>query len=154
MRILRTLSLAAVLAISASATYAVNLPVEDASGVVLHSTLGSVIGDNSGIRAAAEDVQPGETFMITGACVARVQSADNLRVVLTFADSGAGEGYRSVVATDQEIQSEGLAVRVPHVPGAANRVFSVKVFHLGNDTPEVCDAGSIRIVGTTQGKVG
>src|SRR5690348_2783745 len=101
MRILKTVCLAAALA-SATAAYAVSLPDEDASGVVLHSTLSSVTGENSGITAPIGEVQAGETFMITGACVARVQSADNLRVVLTFADSGAGPGYRSVVATDQE----------------------------------------------------
>src|SRR3954470_9171404 len=149
MRILRAVSLAAMIAAGATASYAVNLPAEDASGVVLHSTLGSVTGENSGISPPAGDVQAGETFMITGECVSRVQSADNLRVVLTFADKDADAGYRSVVATDQEIQSEGLSVRVPDLPDAANRVFSVRVFHLGKDTPEICNAGSIRITGVT-----
>ena len=153
MRILQVASLAAAIAISASATYAVNLPAEDASGVVLHSTLGSITGENSGITAPVGEVQAGETFMITGECVA-AQSADNLRVVLTFADAGAGAGYRSVVATDQQLQSDGLSVRVPDLPEAENRVFSVKVFRLGKDAPEICNAGNIRITGVTQGKVG
>jgi hypothetical protein len=153
MRILKTVSLAAAIAICASATYAVNLPAEDASGVVLHSTLGSVTGENFGITAPVGEVQAGETFMITGECVS-AQSADNLRVVLTFADAGAGAGYRSMVATDQQLQSDGLSVRVPDLPDADNRVFSVKVFRLGKDAPEICNAGSIRIVGATQGKVG
>ena len=154
MRILQVTLLAAALAATGSATYAVNLPAEDASGVVLHSTLGAVTGENSGISAPVGEVQPGETFMITGECVSRVQSADNLRVVLTFADGNAGAGYRSVVATDQEIQSDGLSVRVPDLPEAANRVFSVKVFRLGKDVPDICSAGSIRIGGATQGEVG
>ena len=154
MRILKAVSFAAIATVAASASYAVNLPAEDASGVVLHSTLGSVTGENSGISAPAGDVQAGETFMITGECVSRVQSADNLRVVLTFADKDADAGYRSVVATDQEIQTDGLSVRVPDLPDAANRIFSVRVFHLGKDAPEVCNAGSIRITGVTEGKVG
>ena len=154
MRILKAVFLAAVVTAATSASYAVSLPAEDASGVVLHSTLGSVTGENSGISTPAGDVQAGETFMITGECVSRVQSADNLRVVLTFADKDADAGYRSVVATDQEIQSDGLSVRVPDLPEAANRVFSVRVFHLGKDAPEVCNAGSIRITGVTEGKVG
>src|SRR4051812_15433583 len=106
MRLPKVAFLAAVLAACASMSYAVNLPAEDASGVVLHSTLGLVTGENSGITAPPGDVQPGETFMITGECVSRVQSADNLRVVLTFADTDADAGYRSVVATDQQIQSD------------------------------------------------
>ena len=154
MRILKIVLLAAAIAASASATYAVNLPAEDASGVVLHSTLGSVTGENSGISAPVGEVQAGETFKITGACVSPMQSDENLRVVLTFADDGAGAGYRSMVATDQQLQSDGLSVRVPDLPDADNRVFSVKVFRLGNAAPEICNAGSIRIVGATQGKVG
>src|SRR5262249_43736175 len=142
------------IAVSASATYAVNLPAEDASGIVLHSTLGSITGENSGISMPAGDVQPGETFMITGECVSRGEAADNLRVVRPLADNSAGAGYRSLVATDQQIQSDGLSVRVPDLPEAANQVFSVKVFRLGQDAPEICNAGSIRITGATQGKVG
>jgi len=153
MRILKIVSLTAAIAVCASATYAVNLPAEDASGVVLHSTLGSVTGENSGISPPVGEVQAGETFMITGECVS-AQSADSLRVVLTFADDGAGAGYRSMVATDQQLESDGLSVRVPDLPDADNRVFSVKVFRLGKDAPEICNAGSIRIVGATQGKVG
>jgi hypothetical protein len=135
--------------------YAVNLPAENASGLVLHSTLGSLTGENSGIAIPTGEVQPGSTFVITGACVARVKSADHLRVVLTFADSSPDQpGYRSVVATDQEIDAGGLAVRVPDFPEAANRVFSVKVFQLGESAPQMCDAGSIRIGGATPGKLG
>jgi len=154
MSVIKNVCLAAAIAVSASATYAVNLPAEDASGVVLHSTLGSITGENSGISAPVGEVQAGETFMITGECVSRVQSAENLRVVLTFADDSAGAGYRSMVATDQQIQSDGLSVRVPDLPDADNQVSSVKVFRLGKDTPEICNAGSIRITGATQGKVG
>jgi hypothetical protein len=139
----------------AGTAHAVNLPAENASGLVLHSTLGSVTGENSGIAAPAGEVQPGSTFVITGECVAQVQSADNLRVVLTFADTNPVlPGYRSVVATDQKIDAVGLAVRVPDLPEAANRVFSVKVFRLGEESPEMCNAGSIRIGSATPGKLG
>jgi hypothetical protein len=139
----------------AGTAYAVNLPAENASGLVLHSTLGSVTGENSGIGAPAGEVQPGGTFVITGECVAQVKSADNLRVVLTFADSNpALPGYRSVVPTDQKIDAGGLAVTVPDLPEAANRVFSVKVFRLGAESPEMCNAGSIRIGSATHGKLG
>jgi len=142
--------------ICASAAYAVNPPAENASGLIPHSTLGSVTGENSGITAPIADVKPGETFTITGECVRRVHSADNLRVVLTFADSAdAMPGYRSVLATDQEIGGGGLQVRVPDLPETANRIFMVKVFRLGQEAPEICDAGSIRIGSAShQGKVG
>jgi len=45
-------------------------------------------------------------------------------------------------------------VRVPNMPESANRIFLVKVFRLGQDTPEICDAGTIRIGAATQGKFG
>jgi len=145
----------AVLMLCASAAYAVNPPAENASGLVLHSTLDSVTGEHAGLTPPFAEVQPGETFTITGDCVARVNSADNLRVVLTFADTGAAmPGYRSLLATDQAFGAGGLSVRAPDLPDAANRVFSVKVFRLGQETPEICDAGAIRIGGATQGKVG
>lgn len=143
------------LLLCASAAYAVNPPPEDASGLILHSTVSSVTGINSGIDdPVVADVKPGETFTITGDCIARVKSADNLRVVLTISDGESMPGYRSLIATDQMIKDEGLQVRVPDLPDAANRVFSVKVFRLGQEAPEACDAGAIRIGGTTGGKVG
>jgi hypothetical protein len=153
MRILK-IALSAACLMAASAAYAVNPPAEDASGLVLHSTLGSVTGESSGIAPVGQ-VQPGETITITGRCVTRARSADRLRVVLTFADSSAEmPGYRSLVATDQEINADGLSVRVPDLPEAANRVFSVKVFRLGRDMPRVCDAGSIHIGAASHGKLG
>jgi hypothetical protein len=63
-------------------------------------------------------------------------------------------GYRSVLATDQEIRAGGLHVRVPDLPEAANRVFQVKVFRLGEEAPEICDAGTIRIGAVSPRKVG
>ena len=140
---------------SAGVAHAVNPAAENASGLVLHSTLGSVTGENSGIASPVGEVQPGETFVITGECVARASSADNLRVVLTFADAAASiPGYRSFVPTEQEINAGGLSVRVPDLPEAANRTFSVKVFRLGHEMPQICNAGSIRIGSARNGKVG
>ena len=154
MRMLK-IALSAACLMGVSTAYAVNPPAETASGLVLHSTLGSVTGENSGSAAPVGEVKPGETFTITGRCVTRTQSADRLRVVLTFADGSADmPGYRSLVATDQEINADGLSVRVPDLPEAANRVFSVKVFRLRGNMPRICDAGSIRIGGATQGKIG
>jgi hypothetical protein len=139
----------------ASAAYAVNPPAENASGLILHSTVSSVTGINSGIDdPVVADVKPGETFTITGDCIARVKSADNLRVVLTISDGETMPGYRALVATEQEIGAGGLQVRVPDLPDAANRVFSVRIFRLGQEMPEICDAGAIRIGGATGGKVG
>ena len=43
---------------------------------------------------------------------------------------------------------------MPELPDAANKVFSVRVFRLGQEMPEICDAGAIRIGGATGGKVG
>jgi hypothetical protein len=152
---LRTALPCAVVMACASAAYAVNPSAESASALVLHSTLDSVTGEISGIAAPIAEVKPGQTFTITGDCVARVNSADNLRVVLTFADTANDTpGYRSMIATDQEIGAGGLSVRVPDLPEATNRVFSVKVFHLGHEAPEICNAGTIRIGAAPEGKIG
>jgi hypothetical protein len=149
------IAIATVFLTSAGSAYAVNPAAENASGLVLHSTLSSITGENSGIAMPSGEVQPGATFVITGDCVMRTGSVDNLRVVLTFADMAAGTpGYRAVVATDQEIDSNGLSVRVPDLPEAANRIFSVKVFRLGEETPQVCSAGNIRIGHAPVGKLG
>jgi hypothetical protein len=142
------------LVLCASAAYAVNPPAENALGLILHSTVGSITGPNSGIDAPIADVKPGETFTITGDCIGPVNSADNLRVVLTLSDGEGMPGYRSLVATDQEIGAGGLNVRVPDLPDAANRVFSVRVFRLGQEEPEICDAGAIRIGAAAGGKLG
>src|SRR5262249_16840506 len=139
---------------SAGAAFAVNPPAAAASGVVLHSTAREVAGKAAAITVPA-DIQPGDMFAITGDCVAKVNSADQLRVVLTFADAAKAEpGFRSVVPTDQSISDNALHVRVPNFPETANRVFDVKVFTLGQSAPEVCEAGAIRIGGSSVGKVG
>ena len=151
----RTAMICTLLMACTGTAFAVNPPAENAAGLVLHSTLSSVTGENSGIAVPAADVKPGETFSITGECITKVHSAENLRVVLTIADSNAAmPGYRSVLATDQEIRAGGLYVRVPDLPEAVNRVFQVKVFRLGQEIPEICDAGSIRIGAVTPRKVG
>jgi hypothetical protein len=152
---LRTALICVFVTAGAGSAFAVNPPAENAAGLVLHSTLSSVTGENSGIAAPIAEVKPGETFTITGACIKRVHSVENLRVVLTIADNDAAmPGYRSVLATDQEIRAGGLHVRVPDLPEATNRVFQVKVFHLGQEAPEICDAGTIRIGAVTPRKVG
>jgi hypothetical protein len=136
------------------AALAVNPPARDAN-VVLHSTLGEVVGRTPAITGPATDVQPGEVFAITGDCVAGAVSADQLRVVMTFADkAGANTGFRSVIPTDQHIRDRELRVRVPNMPAAENRVLQVRVFSLGQPSPSMCEAGSLRIVGDTPGKVG
>jgi hypothetical protein len=154
MRLLK-IAMSAVFVMGCGSAYAVNPAAENASGIVLHSTLSSITGENSGIAMPAGEVKPGETFVITGECVARVNSADNLRVVLTFADAAvATPGYHALVATEQEIGTGGLSVRVPDLPEAANRIFSVKVFRLGEEMPQVCNAGNIHIGSAPSGKLG
>jgi hypothetical protein len=136
------------------AVYA-NNPPDAARGVVLHMTADGMAETEAKTPPAAE-VRPGETVTITGACLVPEISSDNLRVVLTIADGSAGSapGYRSVLATDSVIRDGGLEVRVPDLPQAANHVFDVRVFRLGQPIPRVCDAGSIRIGAAAQRKVG
>ena len=127
-------------------------PSEDATGLILQSTVGEFSG-----RAPVPpsevvgDVRPGETMTITGDCV-QAPSADDLRVVLTLAEGTSG--YRAVVATDQRMLDGNLQVRVPDMPEADNRVFQVRVFRLDEQSPQICEAGAIRIDTDPDGKVG
>jgi hypothetical protein len=130
-------------------------PSEDATGTVLRSTFGEFSGRLSAPVDGVADVRPGETVTITGECV-RVSSADNLRVVLTVArrPDGSATGYRAIVATDQRMRDGNLQVRVPDLPEAEDHVFQVKVFRLGEQVPQICAAGAIRIDAHPDGKVG
>jgi hypothetical protein len=134
--------------------FAVSPQADGTDGLTLHSTLASA-DETSGPSGAAE-VKPGETLSIVGDCVMPVRSPENLRVVLTLTDALAPiePGFRSVLATEQEFRGNTLQVRVPDLPEAANRIFEVKVFRLGETSPEICSAGAIRIGGQTRGKVG
>jgi hypothetical protein len=143
-------------AASVASAFAVNPPADSSNGLTLHSTVGTVAGGASGSGETATNVSPGETLNIIGDCVMPMPSADNLRVVLTSTDSAASiePGFRSVLATDQEMNGDTLKVRVPDLPETANRTFEVKVFRLGAERPEICNAGAIRIGGQAKGKVG
>jgi hypothetical protein len=128
-------------------------PSEDATGLVLKSTTGEFSGRVPIPSEPIAEVRPGETVTITGDCVSG-RSADSLRVVLTLADGVLTSGYRAVLATDQRIRDGNLQVRVPDMPEADNRVFQVKVFGLGDQAPQMCEAGAIRIDSEPDGKVG
>ena len=145
----------AVLIGGASTAYANNPPAGNPSGVVLHST-GQLTSEDPSVAGPVAEVKPGQTFTITGACVMPAGTSESLRVVLTIADqaSGAAPCFRSVLATDQEISGSGLEVRVPAMPQAENHVFDVRIFRLGDQMPQICDAGSIRIGAASQGKLG
>src|SRR5690348_11382684 len=96
---------------------------EDATGLVLRSTVGEFSGRAPIPSEPVGEVRPGQTVTITGECV-RGPSADDLRVVLTLAEGTAG--YRAVVATDQRMLDGNLQVRVPDMPD--NQVVQIKVF--------------------------
>jgi hypothetical protein len=147
--------LSAVFLATAAAAQPATAPSEDATGVVLRSTLGEFAGRGASIDEPITDVQPGETVTITGDCV-RGPSADSLRVVLTLAGrpDGTTTGYRAVLATDQRIRDGNLQVRVPNLPEAEDQVYQVKVFRLGEQAPQICGAGAIRIGTQADGKVG
>ena len=139
---------------SAAAAQPQTGPSEDATGVVLRSTIGEFAGRDSTITDPIAEVRPGETVTITGDCIAGL-SPDSLRVVLTMAQraEGTSSGYRAVLATDQRIRDGNLQVRIPNLPDVEDQVFQVKVFRLG-DEAQICGAGAIRIGADPNGKVG
>jgi hypothetical protein len=136
--------------------FALSPHAEGSDGLTLHSTLAAAGEEIVVGPTGAAEVKPGETLSIVGDCVMPDRSPENLRVVLTLTDALAPiePGFRSVLATEQEIRGNTLQVRVPDLPEAANRTFEVKVFRLGETSPEICSAGAIRIGGQARGKVG
>jgi hypothetical protein len=86
MRTVLGLACTALLASSAIAQ-PLNPPSEDATGVVLRSTVGEFAGRAPGAAGPVADVRPGETVTITGECV-RGPSAESLRVVATMTRMG------------------------------------------------------------------
>jgi hypothetical protein len=150
-----TVLLSAAFLATAAAAQPATAPSEDATGVVLRSTLGEFAGRGAAaVDKPIAEVRPGETVTITGDCVSG-RSAESLRVVLTLAEraGGATTGYRAVLATDQRIRDGSLQVRVPNLPEAEDQVYQVRVFRLG-EAPEICRAGAIRIGSQADGKVG
>src|SRR5258708_28692659 len=114
---LRTALICVFVTACTGSAFAVNPPAENAAGLVLHSTLSSVTGENSGIAAPIADVKPGDTFTITGECITRVHSAETLRVWLTSADPvTALPAYASFLPPDQQIRPAGPLSPVPDLP--------------------------------------
>ena len=111
--------------------------------VVLNGTIATLASPSESGTVA--NVKPGEELTITGDCVVNVKSADRLRVMLTLADDTDAQSGFHVLATEQTIGSEGLNVRVPDLPQTANRDFNVKIFRLGDDAPQICNAGTIHV---------
>ena len=111
--------------------------------VVLNGTIDSdkVPSD----RVPVAQVKPGEELTITGACVSNVKSADRLRVMLTLADETSADSGYHVLATEQTIGADGLNVRVPNLPETTNRDFNVSVFRLSEESPQICNAGTIHV---------
>jgi hypothetical protein len=92
-------------------------------------------------------VKPGDAFDIIGDCLNMARSSNDVRVVFALADKPdkANMGYREVLATEQQLSSKSLHVRVPEMPEMSNHVFRVRVYALDGATPSACDAGQIRI---------
>ena len=145
---------AAALLTGAAGAQPANAPSEDATGVVLRSTQGEFSGRSTPATDPVAEVRPGETVTITGDCLG-TPSAENLRVVLTFAErADASSGYRSVLATDQRIRDGNLQIRVPDLPDVQDQILQVMVYRLGTAAPQICGAGAIRIDAGADGKLG
>lgn len=120
--------------------------------VVLNGTIASV--KSPADDAPVAQVRPGEKLTITGACVIDAKSADHLRVMMTLADDTSADAGYHVLATEQTIGEDGLNVRVPDLPETANRDFNVRVFRLGDDSPKICDAGTIHVGASSKHHLG
>ena len=62
--------------------------------------------------------------------------------------------FQLFVEIKTSLKIPALSATPEAVAEAANRVFQVKVFRLGQEAPEICDAGTIRIGAVTPRKVG
>lgn len=72
-------------------------------------------------------------------------ASDAIRVVMYFAANDA-PGYSGVLATDMQITSGTVHVRVPDTPDIAEHTMRVKVYYLDASGRHMCDAGKVRIV--------
>jgi hypothetical protein len=121
--------------------------------VVLNGTIATLTAPSTDSGPVAQ-VKPGERLTITGDCVDDAESADALRVMLTLAGESTAKSGFHVLATDQSIDDDGLNVRVPDLPETANRDFNVRVFRLGQDAPQMCNAGTIHVGTPSKGHLG
>ena len=101
---------------SSAVAQPLNPPSEDATGVVLRSTVGEFSGPRSGRRragcrcAAGRDRDHHGRMRPRALCRQSARGAD--------ARPTARTGYRAVLATDQRIRDGNLQVRVPDMPEA------------------------------------
>lgn len=148
MRAITTAALALTgIALALNATAGVACDTVQMSLVRLTSTT-----ETSGVAEQPRDVAPGETFLVSGECVA--DDGDDVHVVLSLSDGAeAKTGFHELMATDQERKDGSLQVRVPNMKETLNHTFRVKLF-VGDSNPQICDAGSIRVAATSQTPAG
>jgi hypothetical protein len=94
------------------------------------------------------DVAPGDELIIACAPIEQRDTNSDVRVVLTISamPNEIPPGYKKVLATDEQLGKYGVRVRVPDVPNLPDHTVNLDVYVVGNDRPQDCDGGHLKVV--------
>ncbi|HUJ03912.1 MAG TPA: hypothetical protein VLW75_09765 [Rhizomicrobium sp.] len=92
-------------------------------------------------------VAPGDEISIACAALNYTAPANDVRVVLTVSaePSGAPTGYKKVLATDEQLLTGAVRVKIPDMPDLENHMVDLNVYVVSADGSEACDAGQMKI---------
>ncbi len=122
-------------------------PVSAANNAPLPERSAPALGDGDALEYVPY-VNLGERIGIACDALAASNADSDVRVVLTIS-AQPGEvapGYKKVLATDEEIGYGAVRVRIPIVPDLEDHTVRVNVYVMGDNGPQSCDAGRMKIV--------
>ena len=73
--------------------------------------------------------------------------ANDVRVVLTVsaAPADAPMGYKKVLATDEQLLTGAVRVKIPNVPDLDNHTVDLNIYVVNATGSEACNAGQVKI---------
>ncbi|HEY1637690.1 MAG TPA: hypothetical protein VGF62_04130 [Rhizomicrobium sp.] len=94
------------------------------------------------------NVAPGDELIIACAPIEQRDAKSDVRVVLTISamPDEIPPGYKKVLATEEQLGKYGVRVRVPDVPNLPDHTVNLDVYVVGNDRPQDCDGGHLKVV--------
>jgi hypothetical protein len=94
------------------------------------------------------NVAPGDELIIACAPIEQRDANSDVRVVLTISamPDEIPPGYKKVLATEEQLGKYGVRVRVPDVPNLPDHTVNLDVYVVGNDRPQDCDGGHLKVV--------
>jgi len=92
-------------------------------------------------------VEPGDEIAIACAALDYTAPANDVRVVLTVSaePSDAPTGYKKVLATDEQLLTGAVRVKIPNVPDLENHTVDLNVYVVNADGSQACSGGQMKI---------